>query len=271
MIDIYTIIPSIIIGLIEGVTEFLPISSTGHMIIASHWLGIEKNNANILEIFIQLGSSSAILYFFRKKIIEMLKIKIVIKNNKTNVLHIFVSILPTIFLGVVFYQEIKLLFNCNNVIYALILGGFFLIISEIFKPKKYQTLYFNKINLFQSIIIGLFQILCLCPGFSRSGATIGAGILLGIKRSVAINFSFIISIPLLMGASFFELINNFNDIKQSDYPTFFIGFIISFIVSILCIKKLLKIINKTSLIFFAIYRFIIVGLIYFIKYFYHIV
>ncbi|QCI20222.1 undecaprenyl-diphosphate phosphatase [Buchnera aphidicola (Brachycaudus cardui)] len=265
MIDVYKIVTSIIIGIIEGITEFLPVSSTGHMIIASHWLGIENNNTNILEMFIQFGSSLAMLYFFREKIIKILKVKINIKNKKTNFLHIFISIVPTIFLGLIFYKQIKLLFNTNNVMYSLIFGGLFLIISEIFKPKQYRTLNLYQINFYEAIIIGLFQIFCLCPGFSRSGATIGAGVLLGIKRSVAIDFSFIISIPLLMGSSFFELINNFKNVNISEYPIFFIGFIISFIVSILCIEKLLKIINKKSLIFFAIYRFIIVGLIYLIN------
>lgn len=177
----------------------------------------------------------------------------------------FFSIAPTIILGYIFYKRIKILFNINSVMYALILGSLFFIISEIFKPKKYKISNLNKINLSQSIIIGLFQIFCLCPGFSRSGMTIGTGILLGIKRSVAIEFSFIISIPLLIGASLYDLINNFHNIKILDLPVFFIGFIISFTISIICIKKLLKFIDKTSLIFFGIYRLIMALLIYFIN------
>jgi len=264
MIDVYKIITSIIIGTIEGITEFLPISSTGHMIIAAHLLKIENyNNTKILEIFIQFGSALSILYFFRKKILKIITFNM--HNKKTKNIHILVSVLPTIFFGLIFYKKIKLLFNTQNIIYSLILGGIFLIISEIFKPKKYKINSINNINLFQSIIIGLFQAFCLYPGFSRSGATIATGILLGIKRSVAIEFSFIISIPLLMGASLYEFINNINNIKMSDFPIFFIGLIVSFIISLSCIKKLLNIVNKTSLIFFGIYRFIIAGLIYFIN------
>lgn len=265
MIDLKHIIFSIIIGITEGITEFLPVSSTGHVIIASHWLKIESDNTKILSMFMQFGSALAIFYFFYKKILTILNFKNQFKNTHTNILHILFSIIPTIFLGLVFYKKIKLLFNTHNVMYALILGGVFLIISEMLKPKKYTTSDVNNINLFQSIIIGLFQIFCLCPGVSRSGITIAIGILLGIKKSIAIEFSFIISIPLLMGASFFDIIKNINIIKVTDLPIFFFGFIISFIISTLCIKKLLKIINKTSMIFFGIYRFILASLIYFIN------
>ncbi|WP_284443251.1 undecaprenyl-diphosphate phosphatase [Buchnera aphidicola] len=265
MLDLHQVIASIIIGVIEGITEFLPISSTGHMIIASHWLNIENNNTKILETFIAFGSALSVLFFFHKKILKIIRFNISVKNKKTKTIHVLISILPTIFFGLIFYEKIKSLFNTHNVMYSLILGGFFLLISEIFKPKKYTTYSINEITLFQSTIIGLFQIFCLYPGFSRSGATIATGILLGIKRSVSIEFSFIISIPLIMGASFLDVINNISNIKISDIPVFFTGFIISFIVSLICIKKLLKIINKTSLIFFGIYRFIIAGLIYFIN------
>ncbi|QCI20808.1 undecaprenyl-diphosphate phosphatase [Buchnera aphidicola (Hyperomyzus lactucae)] len=263
MIDLYTLITSIIIGVIEGITEFLPISSTSHMIIISHLLNIENNNTKMLEIFIHFGSALAILCFFHKKIFQIIRFK---KNNlnKKKHIHVLIANLPTIFVGLIYYKQIKLLYNINNIIYSSILGGCFLLISEIFKPKISNTNNINDINLFQSIIIGFFQTFSLYPGFSRSGVTIGTAILLGIKRSTGIEFSFIISIPLLMGASFFDLINNFNNIKILNIPIFFIGFIVSFIVSLLFIKKLLKIINKTSLIFFGIYRFIIVVLIYFI-------
>jgi len=266
MIDLYKIIPSIIIGIIEGITEFLPISSTGHMIIAAHLLRIDNNdNTKILEIFIQFGSALSILYFFRKKILKIITFNINIKNKKTKNIHVLLSILPTIFFGLIFYKKIKLLFNTQNIIYSLILGGIFLIISEIFKPNKYKIYSIDNISLLQSIIIGLSQIFCLYPGFSRSGATIATGILLGIERSVAIEFSFIISIPLLMGASFYQFIDNINNIKISDCPIFFMGLMVSFIISLSCIKTLLKIVDKTSLIFFGIYRFIIAGLIYLIN------
>jgi undecaprenyl-diphosphatase len=164
-----------------------------------------------------------------------------------------------------FYRNIKLLFDPKNVMYASIVGSLFLIISEIFRPKKHTTSHIKKINLLQSLFIGLFQTLCLCPGFSRSGATIAAGILLGLKRSVAIEFSFIISIPLLLGSSFLDIVHNIKNITISDYPILCTELVTSFLVSHVLIKKLLKIINNTSLIFFGIYRLIIAMIIYFIN------
>ncbi|QCI21957.1 undecaprenyl-diphosphate phosphatase [Buchnera aphidicola] len=264
MIDLNHIFIYIILGTIEGITEFLPISSTGHMIIISHWLNVESNNTKILSMFMQFGSALAIFYFFYKKILRILNVRKKYQNQNTKCLHILFSILPTILLGLIFYKKIQLTFNINCIIYTLILGGFFLIISEMLKPKKHITSNIRNINLFQSIIIGLLQIFSLYPGVSRSGITIATGILLGIKRSVAIEFSFIISIPLLMGASFFEIVNNIHNIKKIDLLICLFSFIISYLISTLFIKKLLKFIKNTSMIFFGIYRLILALLLYFI-------
>ncbi|QCI16903.1 undecaprenyl-diphosphate phosphatase [Buchnera aphidicola (Aphis helianthi)] len=260
---IYQTIISMIIGIVEGITEFLPISSTGHIIIISHWLGVSNKHADILKIFVQFGSSIAILMFFFKKIINLIKFK---KGKKTTKnIHILISLIPTIFLGFIFYNNIKLLFNPKNVMYSLIIGGFFLIVSENLKPKKSTINSINDIKFLQSFIIGCFEALCLYPGFSRSGATIGSAILLGIKRSVAIDFSFITSIPLTIGASCLDLIKNINNINISYIPYYLSAFFISLIISLLSINKLIKILNKISLNFFGFYRFILAFLIYFIN------
>ncbi|AYN24443.1 undecaprenyl-diphosphate phosphatase [Buchnera aphidicola] len=265
MFFLHKIIISIFIGITQGIAEFFPISSTGHMIIFIHWLNVENKETQMLETFVQLGSTLAVFLFFYKKILKLLKLKTKKEKNKTKKIHILLSILPTIFLGIIFYNKIKLLFNYINVMYALILGGFFLIISEKFKPKKSKTNSIKDINLIQSLIIGFFQTLCLYPGFSRSGASIAISMLLGLKRSVAINFSFIISIPLIAGASILDLIKNIQNINVLNISYFLTGFIVSFLVSFIFMKKLIKILNKVSLTFFGIYRFLIAGLIYLIK------
>ncbi|QCI16331.1 undecaprenyl-diphosphate phosphatase [Buchnera aphidicola (Aphis craccivora)] len=260
MLYIYKIIISIILGTIEGITEFLPISSTGHIVVISNWLNISNKNTDILKIFIQFGSAIAILIFFFKKITNLIKFK---KKKRTKNIHILTSLIPTVSLGFIFYSDIKLLFNPKNIMYSLIFGGIFLIISEILKPKKSTINSIDDINLLQSFIIGCFESLCLYPGFSRSGATIGTAILLGIKRSVAIDFSFIISIPLTIGASFLDLIKNINNVNIDYIPYYLSGFFISLIISLFSIKKLIKILNKVSLNIFGFYRFILAGLIYF--------
>lgn len=174
--------------------------------------------------------------------------------------------LPTVFIGLIYYKKIKLLFSINHILYSLILGSFFLFLAETYKPKIKNTIYINQITLLQSIIIGCGQVLSLYPGFSRSGSTIATGILLGIKRSLAIEFSFIISIPLIIGASFFDIMKNIKDITIIDIPIFFTGFITSFTISLFYAKKLFYIIKKTSLIIFGIYRLLLAILIYFINY-----
>ncbi|QIQ41121.1 MAG: undecaprenyl-diphosphate phosphatase [Buchnera aphidicola (Aphis urticata)] len=263
MFYIYKLILPIITGAIEGITEFLPISSTGHIVIISHWLGILNKNTDILKIFVQFGSAIAILIFFFKKIINLIKFNKHKKRAKN--IHILISLIPTVSLGFIFYKDIKLLFNTQNIMYALIFGGLFLFISEVFKPKKTKINSIYDISLLQSFIIGCFETLCLYPGFSRSGATIGSAILLGIKRTVAIDFSFIISIPLTIGASTLDLIKNINNININYIPYYLSGFFISLTISLLSIKKLIKILNKISLNIFGFYRFILASLIYFIN------
>lgn len=260
MFDLYQIIIAIVIGSIAGIIEFLPISSTGHIFIIAHFLHVENNNIKMLEIFIQIGSTLSILYFFRKKISQIIRCNFV--ENQINILHIFCSLLPTIFFGAIFYTKIKKLFNLENIIFSLISGGLFLIFSEIFKPKKYNIDHIDDISILQSTIIGIFQIFALYPGFSRSGVTIGTAIILGIKKSVAIEFSFIISVPLLISASFFDLLHHITMMQILDLPIFFLGFLMSFLVSLILIKSLLTLLNSISLIFFGVYRFIISGLIY---------
>lgn len=260
--DYYKITTCMIIGITEGITEFLPISSTGHMIIIFNFLEIENHYEKMLEIFVQLGSASAIFCFFYKKILQIFNVNITtFQNNKKNI-HIFLAIAPTVLMGLIFYKQIKLLYNINNIIYSLISGSVLLIICEILKPKKNTVFYIDHISILQSFIIGILQCLSLYPGFSRSGATISTGILLGLKRSVAIEFSFIVSIPLLIGASLFDFFNNINYIQISDCPIFLIGFVTSFSTALFVMSKLLKLINKTSLIFFAIYRIIIAMIVY---------
>jgi len=147
--------------------------------------------------------------------------------------------------------------------YSLILGGLFLIIAEIFKPKKHKIFKIYDINFIQSIIIGCVQALSLYPGCSRSGVTIATGVLLGFTRKVAIEFSFISSVPLLMGASFFEIFNNTKNLEILNFSTLFIGFFMSLLISIFFINKILNVTEKISLIWFGFYRFLISGLIYF--------
>ncbi|QJC38158.1 undecaprenyl-diphosphatase [Enterobacteriaceae endosymbiont of Donacia marginata] len=260
----------IILSIIQGLTEFLPISSNAHIIIFSKILNIiENNNFKFFKIIIQLGSSLAILIFFWHKIIKI--ISNTIKYNfffkkKTNIFHIFISMLPIIFIGLIFYKNIKMINNINYIIYGLLIGSILLYISEKFKPIKYKINSIDYISYINNFFIGCFQCLALLPGVSRLGATLSISLLLGIKRTVATKFCFIISIPIIFGANLLELYKNYTIINFYNIKIFFIGFLISFFISLIIIKKFIYIINNIAFKWFILYRlFLIIILLLFLN------
>ncbi|QJC37760.1 undecaprenyl-diphosphatase [Enterobacteriaceae endosymbiont of Donacia bicoloricornis] len=252
----------IILSIIQGLTEFLPISSNAHIIIFSKILNImENNNFKFFKIIIQLGSSLAILIFFWDKIIKIIFNKIKynsILQEKINILHIFISIFPIILVGLTFYKKIKIINNINYVIYGLFIGNILLYISEKFKPIKYKINNINNILYINTFFIGCFQCLALLPGVSRLGSTLSISLLLGIKRTIAIKFCLIISIPIIFGANLLELYKNYTVIDFYNIKIFFIGFLISFFISLIIIKKLIYMIKNISLKWFILYRLFLI-------------
>ncbi|QJC34531.1 undecaprenyl-diphosphatase UppP [Enterobacteriaceae endosymbiont of Donacia crassipes] len=252
----------IILSIVQSLTEFLPISSSAHVIIFSKILNIVNNkNLQIFEIIIQLGSILAIIIIFWKKIIKIILNTIYYKNynKKTiNIFNIVISTLPVIFIGLIFYYKIIAINNIIYIIYGLFLGGMLLLISEIYKPKIYNIDNIDHISYDLNFIIGCFQCLALLPGVSRLGSTLSISLLLGIKRSVAINFCFIISIPVILSANLLELYKNYLIIDFNNFKILFIGFFISFIISLFIIKKFIYVINNISLIWFSIYRIFLI-------------
>ncbi|QJC28651.1 undecaprenyl-diphosphatase UppP [Enterobacteriaceae endosymbiont of Plateumaris consimilis] len=256
----------ILLSVIEGLTEFLPISSTGHMIIFNNIFNITENEKiKIFEIIIQLGSITSACIIFWTKIIKIINNTLnygFFYKKKLTLLHIIICILPIIIVGLLFYNKIKSFMNIVIVIYGLIFGSIILYLSEIFKPtipsiNNINCLTYNKI-----LLIGLFQCLSLFPGISRSGATLSISLLLGISRLTSLEFCFIIAVPIIFGASFLELYKNFNIFSIEDIKPIVIGFTISFIISLITIKFFLYIIRYFSLKWFAVYRLFIVLLLY---------
>ncbi|QJC35310.1 undecaprenyl-diphosphatase UppP [Enterobacteriaceae endosymbiont of Donacia proxima] len=252
----------IILSIIQSLTEFLPISSSAHIIIFSKILNINNNkNLQIFEIIIQLGSTLAIIIIFWKKIIQIIFNTIYYKfydKKKINIFKIIISTLPVIFIGLIFYHKIIAINNILYIIYGLFLGGLLLLFSEIYKPKIYSIKNLNYISYNLNFIIGCFQCLALLPGVSRLGSTLSISLLLGIKRSVAIDFCFIISIPVILGANLLSLYKNYFIIDFNNFKILFIGFFISFIVSLFIIKKFIYLINNIYLIWFSIYRILLI-------------
>ncbi|QJC36940.1 undecaprenyl-diphosphatase [Enterobacteriaceae endosymbiont of Donacia vulgaris] len=252
----------ILLSVIQGLTEFLPISSSAHIIIFSKILNIIKNNnLQFFKVIIQLGSTLAIIIFFRKKIIKIIFNTINYKffyQKKINILHIIISTLPVIFVGLIFYHIINTINNIQFIIYGLFFGGILLYFSEILQPKKYVINNINNISYINIFIIGCFQSLALLPGISRLGATLSISLLIGIKRVIATELCFIISIPVIFGANILEIYKNYSIITSNNIKIFFIGFLVSFIISLTIIKKFISIINNISLKWFTLYRLLII-------------
>ncbi|MEL3971559.1 undecaprenyl-diphosphate phosphatase [Rossellomorea oryzaecorticis] len=273
--DIYTLLKAIVLGFVEGATEFAPISSTGHMIIVDDvWLKsrefLGKYAANTFKVVIQLGSILAVVVIFRERFVGMLDFAPRGSSNKSSepklkLSHVIVGLLPAGVLGVVFEDYIdENLFSINTVLIGLFLGSIFMIVADVAGSKKKGPVIesVDGITHKQAFIVGLVQCLALWPGFSRSGSTISGGVLLGMTHRAAADFTFIMAVPIMLGASVLSLIKNWQYFTIDALPFMSAGFISAFIFALVSIKFFLKLINKVKLIPFAIYRIILVLVIY---------
>lgn len=252
------ILDSIILGVIEGLTEFLPISSTGHLILASSVLGIQKSVfLNSFEIIIQLGAILAVVFMYWNKLL----------SNKQLALKVITAFMPTAIIGFMLYSFIKkfLLNNDLVVIISLIVGGLILIAFEKIKPAKNDEVddamieksSVENITYAQSFKIGLFQSIAMIPGVSRSGATIIGGEALGLSRRSIVEFSFLLAIPTMLSATALDILKGGLNINADQWLILATGFLTSFIVALLAIKSFLSYIQKHSFVAFGVYRIII--------------
>ena len=257
--DLSLYFSSFILGLIEGATEFLPVSSTGHLIIAAELLKFNQTSANVFEIFIQLGSILAIVVEYRKTLFKVASNALHDKTSQNFVLRLFIAFLPAAILGLLFHKAY--LFSPLYVSLALILGGIVMMAIEK-RPLKINTKTTNDISMMQAFKIGCAQCLSLIPGVSRAAATIMGGMLTGLNRKTATEFSFYLAIPVIAAASLFDLIKNFQDLTMQDLPIFAIGFVTAFLSAYAVIKLFIRFVATHTFISFAWYR-IILGIIVF--------
>jgi undecaprenyl-diphosphatase len=261
--DLSLYFSSFILGLIEGATEFLPVSSTGHLIIAAELLKFNQTSANVFEIFIQLGSILAIVVEYRKTLFKVASNALHDKTSQNFVLRLFIAFLPAAILGLLFHKAIKAyLFSPLYVSLALILGGIVMMAIEK-RPLKINTKTTNDISMTQAFKIGCAQCLSLIPGVSRAAATIMGGMLTGLNRKTATEFSFYLAIPVIAAASLFDLLKNFQDLTMQDLPIFAIGFVTAFLSAYAVIKLFIRFVATHTFIVFAWYR-IILGILVFI-------
>ena len=253
------IIIAIILGIVEGLTEFAPVSSTGHLILVAHLLEFTSDKAKTFEIIIQLGSILAVVFVFWKRILTIIGIKKWQKEGAVGTLsmvHIAIGMIPFGIGGVLFYDFIKeVLFQSGTVVITLILGGLLMLTAEKWKPQQPTAETLDQVTYRQAFTVGMFQCFALVPGFSRSGATLSGGLLSGMSHKTASEFTFIMAIPIMVAVTGKDLIENWSYLSPEDLPLFLTGFFTAFIVALLAIKFFLQLINKIKLAPFAYYRF----------------
>ena len=255
---------AVIIGIVEGLTEFLPISSTGHMILVGSLLGFEGEKASVFQVFIQLGAILSVFILYRDKFLAMLKPRAInIYGNGLTALHVLAGIVPVMGVAFLLHSPIKnYLFSPYTVIIGLIAGAVLMLVAEK-TAKRPVTCDVDRMTLKQAFWVGLFQLLSLWPGFSRSGSTIAGGLFLGMSRKAAAEFSFIIAVPLMLVACLYDLLKIWNKLSVDDIAMFAIGFVVAFITAYISIVWFLRFLNNSTLASFAYYRFVIAGVSYY--------
>ncbi|CAK6478908.1 undecaprenyl-diphosphate phosphatase [Peribacillus castrilensis] len=272
--NMWEIFVAVILGLVEGLTEFAPVSSTGHMIIVDDlWLNSKElfgsEVANAFKVVIQLGSILAVVVLFWGRFMDLLGLRKLkgtsaVNGQKLNLLQIIVGLLPAGVLGLLFEDYIDdHLFTMKTVIVGLFLGAFLMIAADKFRPKlTAETV--DQITYKQAFGVGLIQCLSLWPGFSRSGSTISGGVLLGMSYRAASDFTFIMAVPIMAGASLLKIVKYWDSFTPEVLPFFIAGFISAFIFALFCIRFFLILINKVKLTPFAIYRIVLAVVLLFI-------
>jgi undecaprenyl-diphosphatase len=249
---------SLILSVVEGITEFLPISSTGHLILTSDLLQITQTDfVKTFEVTIQLGAIAAVIFLYRKTFLGNIKAW---RN-------ILVAFVPTAVVGLVLYQFIRdsLLGNSFVVSLALILGGIVLVVFELnYKEKEHGVTQIEKINYRSAFIIGITQSISVIPGVSRAAATIVGGLFLGLDRKTAVEFSFLLAVPTMFAATALDLYKTVGAISGSEMSLIAVGFFGAFITALVAIKFFINFIKKNNFISFGIYR-IVVGVIFLLR------
>ena len=253
---------ALIQGVVEGVTEFLPISSTAHLVLTAHLLGIPATNfQKSFEIIIQFGAICSVLALYWKSFLDVVVLK-----------KLLVAFIPTGIIGLVAYKAVKaLLGDTTIVLWALLVGGILLIAFEFFYKKTHSDTQeestsprerISNISYGHCLLIGVFQAVAIIPGVSRAAATIVGGLALGIARITIVEFSFLLAVPTMLAATSLDLLKNHQSFSSDQFSTLVVGFVVSFLVALLSIRFLLRFIKTHDFMAFGIYRVLIAGLLF---------
>jgi undecaprenyl-diphosphatase len=263
-VDIALLIKAAIMGIVEGLTEFLPISSTGHLILAGALLGFDDEKAKVFDIAIQTGAIFAVILVYWQKIRDTVVALPTDKQAQQFALNVLIAFLPAVVLGLLFGKAIKAhLFTPVVVASTFIIGGFIILWAEKRQKNNAAASRINSVEdmtAMDALKVGLVQTLAMIPGTSRSGATIIGGMLLGLSRKAATDFSFFLAMPTLIGAGVYSLYKERALLSMSDLPMFLVGLVFSFLSAWLCVRWLLRYISTHDFVPFAWYR-IVFGLV----------
>ncbi|AJO78498.1 undecaprenyl-diphosphate phosphatase [Pseudomonas chlororaphis] len=254
--ELWTAVQALILGIVEGLTEFLPISSTGHQIIVADLLDFGGERAMAFNIIIQLGAILAVVWEFRRKIFDVVTGLPTQRNAQRFTVNLLIAFLPAVVLGVIFADLIhEYLFNPITVAAALVVGGVIMLWAER-RQHEVHASSVDEINWKDALKVGFAQCLAMIPGTSRSGATIIGGLLFGLSRKTATEFSFFLAMPTMVGAAVYSGYKYRHLFQPDDLPVFAVGFITSFIFAMIAVKGLLKFIANHSYAAFAWYRIV---------------
>lgn len=251
-----TILDSAILGVVEGITEFLPVSSTGHLILAGELLGLPSTEfLKSFEIAIQLGAIMAVVLLYWRSFLDLGILK-----------RILAAFIPTAVIGLLLHDLAKqyLLGNVTVVLVALAVGGVALIIFELLHKEKEEAMQdVRSITYTQAVVVGIFQAIAIIPGVSRSAATIVGGLVMGIGRVAIVEFSFLLAVPVMAAATGLDLLKSAGTFSSADFANLAVGFVVSFVVALISIRFLLQYVRKHTFIPFGIYR-ILAALVFFL-------
>ena len=241
------IIEALILGVIEGITEFLPVSSTGHLIVVSHWMDIAQTETNkAFEVIIQLAAILAVFANYKDKFtfkhIELWK-------------KVILAFIPVGAVGFLFHRQIKALFHVEVVATMFIIGGLvFLALEYFYKEKSVTVRDVEDLSYRQALWIGIAQVFALIPGTSRAGSTIIGAMLVGLDRKASAEFSFLLALPVMAAASGFDLLKHYSEFNDSDMLVLSVGFVVSFFVAYLTMKLFIKFLERFTFVSFGVYR-----------------
>lgn len=257
-----------IMGIVEGLTEFLPVSSTGHLIIAGNLLDFTGEKASCFDVFIQLGAILAVVVLYWRRFVDLVPFRShspshdVGFNGSRGLVLLALTTLPALVMGFFAHRAIKLyLFGPVTVALALGIGGIAILVAEKYKPRS-KVLELDELSYGQALAVGFFQCVAMWPGMSRSASTIVGGLLWGLDRKVATEYSFLAAVPVMMAAVSYDLYKEWHLLRFSDFGFFAVGFLVSFISAAIAVKTFIALVQRWSLAPYAWYRLAIAPIIY---------